>query len=47
MKEQKIYINDRKIDFTYYYNFPKEGKYVIKYIFQNILKSTNLVIVNH
>ena len=34
-------LDDIKINFTYYYNFPKEGNYTIKYIFKNLLKSTS------
>ena len=41
IKECDIYINDIKIDFTYYYNFPKEGYYKIKYIFKKLLYSAN------
>ena len=29
IKECEIYINDKKIDFTYYYKFSDEGKYKI------------------
>ena len=36
-----IYINNEKIDFNYYYNFPEEGNYEIKYIFKKPLISTN------
>ena len=45
IKECDIFINDKKINFTYYYNFPKEGKYIIKYIFKNLLKSTNYMFI--
>ena len=34
-KEKKIceiFINDKKIKFSYYYKFPKEGNYIINYI---------------
>ena len=41
IKECDIYINDKKINFTYYYKFPYEGNYTIKYIFKKLLKSTN------
>ena len=34
-------INDNKIDFSYYYDFEKEGNYKIKYIFKKLLTSTN------
>ena len=36
-----IYINDTKTTFDYYYNFPKEGIYTIKYKFKELLQSTN------
>ena len=32
LKECEIFINVIKMNFTYYYNFPEEGKYTIKYI---------------
>ena len=32
IKDCEIYINDKKIDFSYYYNFENEGLYKIKYI---------------
>ena len=37
----EIFINDNKIDFSYYYYFKNKGKYKIKYIFKNLTKSTN------
>ena len=40
IKKVDIFINDQKIDFNYYYIFPKKGKYKIKYIFQDFLEST-------
>ena len=33
IKDCEIFINDKKIDFTYYYEFSKEGNYIIKYLF--------------
>ena len=42
----EIYINDKKIDFDYYYDFPKEGNYIIKYIFKKELLSTNFMFYN-
>ena len=33
----EIKINGKVIKFTYYYKFNKEGKYIIKYLFKNIL----------
>ena len=35
----EIFINDKKIDFSYYYDFEEEGKYIIKYIFKKKLKN--------
>ena len=43
IKECEIYINNKKIIFDYYYTFPKEGDYIIKYIFKNLLKSTSFM----
>ena len=43
IKESEIFINDKKINFTYYYNFPKEGNYTIKYVFKKLLTSTNFM----
>ena len=40
IKDCEIYINDKKIDFTYYYTFDKKGKYIIKYKFKKLLNST-------
>ena len=36
-----IYINDIRINSTYYYDFPKPGNYKIKYKFKKLLKETN------
>ena len=36
-----IYINNKKITFDNYYNFPKEGNYRIIYIFKKPLLLTN------
>ena len=41
IKNCEIYINEKKIKFNYYYNFPKEGDYIIKYKFKKLLKYTN------
>ena len=41
IKGCEIYINDKKIDFTYYYTFKNKGKYIIKYKFKKILNSSN------
>ena len=43
IKNCEIYINNKKIDFNYYYNFPHEGNYQIKYIFKELLTSTNFM----
>ncbi len=43
IKDCEIYINDKKIDFTYYYTFNKKGKYIIKYKFKKLLNSTNFM----
>ena len=34
IKDCEIFINDTIIDIKYYYEFPKEGNYVIKYVFK-------------
>ena len=38
IKDCEIFINDNKIDFTYFYKFPKTGNYIIKYKFKKLLK---------
>ena len=38
----KIYINNNKIEFSYYYEFKNDGIYIIKYFFIN-----NLTKINH
>ena len=43
IKDCEIYINDKKIDFTYFYTFKKKGVYKIKYKFKNLLKSTSFM----
>ena len=43
IKDCEIYINDKKINFSYFYTFPKEGIYTIKYKFNKILHSTNFI----
>ena len=43
IKDCEMYINDKKIDFTYYYTFNKKGKYIIKYKFKKLLNSTNFM----
>ena len=37
----EIKINEKIIEFTYYYKFKKEGKYIIEYNFKNNLTNTN------
>ena len=39
----EITINNKKIEFKYYYIFNKEGKYIIKYSFLNKLKNANYI----
>ena len=41
IKKCEIYINTHKINFTYFYNFPKAGNYIIKYKYKRLLKITN------
>ena len=43
IKECEIYINDKQIDFTYYYTFKNKGKYIIKYKFKKLLNSCNFM----
>ena len=43
IKECEIYINDKKIDFTYDYIFKNKGKYIIKYKFKKLLNSSNYI----
>ena len=43
IKNCNIFINNKKINFDYYYKFEKEGKYQIKYIFKKLIKSTNFM----
>ena len=37
----EIIINEKKIDFSYYYKFEKDGIYKIQYLFKNKLSKTN------
>ena len=46
IRDCEIYINDKKIDFTYYYTFKNKGKYIIKYKFKKLLTSTNYMFYN-
>ena len=41
--KSEIYINNKKIDFSYYYEFPNNGIYKIKYVFKNTLTSINFL----
>ena len=41
IKECEIQINEKKINFSYYYKFQKEGIYKIKYTFKNDLTKTS------
>ena len=41
IKMCKISINDKQIQFNYFYKFPNKGKHTIKYSFNNILTKTN------
>ena len=46
IKNCEIYINGKKINFNYYYDFPNEGEYTIKYKFNNLLTSTSFLFYN-
>ena len=41
IKDCKIYINGKRINFSYYYLFQNKGNYKIKYIYKKLLTSTN------
>ena len=43
IKKCEIFINEERIKFNYYYNFPKEGNYIIKYVFKRFMTSTNFM----
>ena len=43
IRDCEIYINDKKIGFTYYYTFNKKGKYLIKFKFKKLLNSSNFM----
>ena len=43
IKECEIYINDKKIEFTYDYIFKNKGKYRIKYKFKKLLNSCSFM----
>jgi len=40
IKDSEIYINNEKIAFNYFYEFPEPGEYIIKYKFNKLLNST-------
>ncbi len=42
----ELYLNNKKIDFCYKYNFVKEGKYIIKISFKQLLKNMNYMFFN-
>ena len=46
IKECEIYINDKKIEFTYDYTFKNKGKYIIKYKFKKLINSCNFMFFN-
>ena len=46
IKATEIYINNEKIPFNYYHEFPSQGIYTIKYKFKSKLKSTNFLFTN-
>ena len=41
IKACEIFINDKKINFCYFYEFPNKGIYNIKYVFKKFLNITN------
>ena len=43
IKDCEIFINNKKINFTYYYEFPRPGNYIIKYKFKRLLDLVNLI----
>ena len=43
IKSCEIFINDKKINFTYFYKFKKAGNYSIKYKFKNLLNLFYLI----
>ena len=42
----ELYLNNNKIDFSYKYKFPKDGKYKIRIIIKNPLSNTNFMFFN-
>ncbi len=43
IKQCEIYINDKKIEFSYYYEFPNNGIFRIKYIFKKAITSISFL----
>ena len=43
IKSYEIFINNKEINITYFYNFPKAGNYIIKYKFKNLLNILYLI----
>ena len=43
IKKCEIRLNDKLIQFTYFYQFTNKGKYIIKYSFYNYLSKTNYI----
>ena len=43
IKDCEIFINNKKINFTYYYKFPSASNYIIKYKFKRLLNLLNLI----
>ena len=41
-----LYLNNNKIDFSYKYKFPKDGKYKIQITIKNPLSNTNYMFFN-
>ena len=42
----ELYLNNNKIDFSYEYKCPKDGKYKIQIIIKNPLSNTNYMFFN-
>ena len=42
----ELYLNNNKIDFSYEYKFPKDGKYKIQITIKNPLSNTNYMFFN-
>ena len=46
IKQCEIKINEKKVQFTYFYAFENEGIYTIKYTFKNLLTKTHFLFFN-